>query len=957
MKLCNHFKHGFWLVIVVLVALRIGIGCHFLYEGVWKFANADKFSSTSYTGMAKGPAKPLFDLLAGDVEGSNRFLVRDVVDFDAFRSVTKDTQDFTTKTIADTVAKESEALLKKKGKMEELAAEYKELVKELDTTFDAKRKAEIKKKLADLDTKAEEFNPPSVDALAEIVRGVTESAFLAAQGEYDYLACLHEPEIGALGTRCPMGFGQKDIAQKSPTLDWIKEILNLNTQIKEVEWKIRCAENEENAANKKKHIVANLEKRAELVELMKKQQEALASYLLRQKVEEKLLNDLKSRQELLDKLVQKQKAYKAASTVPQGGIRTYDRFLVLYTLVSDDKMSQKEFNALINKIADGHEDKMRACEKAAQILANPDEFATALNHARGINVPKNMTEKTCRKNLVKVFTDIRDDYTLACNYSGEIITRWASLKERGLLSENELALLNKANGLTKKQELLAALQNKKAEKLSVAERSLLAKGRINVRVKEAKGIPSAQYFTKLCDAYLEKHLEEKLRVEKEKEAARKQALAELKKNGLPGTEGTDPSNIAPSPVPTAKTVTGTAAGSVATALETTADKAAAKVADAAAEAKKKQEERFVEAAVKKADVGYFLKGFPLEGAPEREKERKALIAKAATIKSAIVNVAGSPPAVGILKKTIKKLEDLTAKQYRTLPNELLSDHAVVAKHNARLAEYFGKTLAAKRIARSDYWRDSWQQLQRNCVTKYKMTPQQQVELDLVVNRYIGEVNDYLAMNEEDIIRHFDNYVTWKSAAANDAPYAIKRHWDTERALRKNVVNWASAIEGLEKNLCADITNRILTNKQLQSEGYALPMPYGFIDLIDLAVMSGLVVMGLCLILGLATRLAALGAAGFMCFVWLSQLPFPWIYPAAPPVLGHALGANKDFIELLACLVLVVTGAGRWAGLDYYLEPLVAGPLKKCMQKFGCCCCKADDDAEGDDGEKKIEATT
>jgi hypothetical protein len=36
--------------------------------------------------------------------------------------------------------------------------------------------------------------------------------------------------------------------------------------------------------------------------------------------------------------------------------------------------------------------------------------------------------------------------------------------------------------------------------------------------------------------------------------------------------------------------------------------------------------------------------------------------------------------------------------------------------------------------------------------------------------------------------------------------------------------------------------------------------------------------------------------------------------------------NKDFVEMIALFLLATTAAGRWGGLDYYLENYLAIPL-------------------------------
>jgi hypothetical protein len=56
------------------------------------------------------------------------------------------------------------------------------------------------------------------------------------------------------------------------------------------------------------------------------------------------------------------------------------------------------------------------------------------------------------------------------------------------------------------------------------------------------------------------------------------------------------------------------------------------------------------------------------------------------------------------------------------------------------------------------------------------------------------------------------------------------------------------------------------------------------------------------------------------------------------VVGHALLVDKNFIELIALLVIASCAAGRWAGLDYFVEHYVI----ECWRKYGCkrCCCKS-----------------
>ncbi len=105
-------------------------------------------------------------------------------------------------------------------------------------------------------------------------------------------------------------------------------------------------------------------------------------------------------------------------------------------------------------------------------------------------------------------------------------------------------------------------------------------------------------------------------------------------------------------------------------------------------------------------------------------------------------------------------------------------------------------------------------------------------------------------------------------------------------------------------------NAIASRKQLASrEPLKMGVPRN--QLVDTSVINRIVpyfdmTIGVLLILGLFTPVAALAGAGFLGSVFISQYP---------PVTG--LGSSYQLIEAMACLVLAGTGAGRFAGLDFF----------------------------------------
>jgi thiosulfate dehydrogenase [quinone] large subunit len=95
-----------------------------------------------------------------------------------------------------------------------------------------------------------------------------------------------------------------------------------------------------------------------------------------------------------------------------------------------------------------------------------------------------------------------------------------------------------------------------------------------------------------------------------------------------------------------------------------------------------------------------------------------------------------------------------------------------------------------------------------------------------------------------------------------------------------------------------------------------------LDYANLTTMYGLTVVGLLLILGLFTRLAALGGICLILLFYLCNPPFIGYFYALPSE-GTYLIVNKNLVELCALIVISLTGSGRFAGLDGLVHGLVA----------------------------------
>jgi len=90
---------------------------------------------------------------------------------------------------------------------------------------------------------------------------------------------------------------------------------------------------------------------------------------------------------------------------------------------------------------------------------------------------------------------------------------------------------------------------------------------------------------------------------------------------------------------------------------------------------------------------------------------------------------------------------------------------------------------------------------------------------------------------------------------------------------------------------------------------------------DLITMWGLTAVGLLLMLGLFTRLASLGGIGFILLFYLCNPPFVGYFYSIPSE-GSYLIVNKNLVELSALVVILLTGSGKFAGLDLFVNRLI-----------------------------------
>lgn len=144
-------------------------------------------------------------------------------------------------------------------------------------------------------------------------------------------------------------------------------------------------------------------------------------------------------------------------------------------------------------------------------------------------------------------------------------------------------------------------------------------------------------------------------------------------------------------------------------------------------------------------------------------------------------------------------------------------------------------------------------------------------------------------------------------------------------LLRVVIGWHFLYEGLSK-LSADSWSAAGYLKQARGPFaglfHSLAAQPNLLDTADLVTMWGLTVVGLLLMLGLFTRVASLAGMAFVLLFYLAAPP--WVgYFYTLPSEGSYLIVNKNLVELCALLVILMTGSGRFAGLDRILHRVLA----------------------------------
>ncbi len=152
----------------------------------------------------------------------------------------------------------------------------------------------------------------------------------------------------------------------------------------------------------------------------------------------------------------------------------------------------------------------------------------------------------------------------------------------------------------------------------------------------------------------------------------------------------------------------------------------------------------------------------------------------------------------------------------------------------------------------------------------------------------------------------------KREAANGSPPFAKERIKAKKAQVEAIPRpWVAEVAALEEGFYESLA-ALPTDEQteLAAQASGVLYPATTLHRIDNLVKWLTLIVGVCLIVGFCTRLAAVAGAAFLVSI-ISTQP-PWVEGIAANV---KLIVGYQGIEVLALLLLAAIGAGAWAGLD------------------------------------------
>ncbi len=230
-----------------------------------------------------------------------------------------------------------------------------------------------------------------------------------------------------------------------------------------------------------------------------------------------------------------------------------------------------------------------------------------------------------------------------------------------------------------------------------------------------------------------------------------------------------------------------------------------------------------------------------------------------------------------------------------------------------------KTASERDPARAwaDHIAEAWQSILDQATAIPGLAEAQVQQAKAAFARRKKELLDYLASEKAAIAKY--QHELWRLENWRAKPEAADLPFEKERITKKasetssQARAWAAGVAELEATYLADLREILSPEQRAETattsavENATTGTREAKLQRVNLAATVLTIGVGICLLLGLFTRLAAVAGALFLLSVIATQPP--WLSTAEP--------TYYQSVELAGLLVLAATGTGRWLGLDYF----------------------------------------
>jgi uncharacterized membrane protein YphA (DoxX/SURF4 family) len=213
-------------------------------------------------------------------------------------------------------------------------------------------------------------------------------------------------------------------------------------------------------------------------------------------------------------------------------------------------------------------------------------------------------------------------------------------------------------------------------------------------------------------------------------------------------------------------------------------------------------------------------------------------------------------------------------------------------------------------------KDDWDQSHGQFNLHYGLEAAQKERTKQIVQDFKARLDDWAAATHDELVDYAHQWQRTYRAQAQ--PWGQELPFQKQRIAAAQAREKAAAADllaqelSLEDELVQELST-VLTAEQ-RGKG-SPPAPKSPLAAVDRVMTYGILAIGVCLMVGLFTRLAAVLGAGFLVSVVLTQ-PF-WITDAQPTF--------NQWGEMIALLVLATTHVGRWCGLDFFVHNFLVRP--------------------------------